>query len=278
MAVTIIPPHTAWLTHYEKTLKTKNGRPVQIVEFNHQQDKKILSAWAKHFRENYCLDSAIDRLRAGTGLSRAQYLKQFVFPNQTGAGPGVRSGDFAEILVSDYFEFTHAYTIPRTRYRYKGTPNESTKGSDLLAFKMNPVTAGSTQNHSPNDILMCVEVKAQFTGKYDDERLQSAINDSRKDELRKSISLNAMKQRLLAEQNVPHAQIVERFQNASDRPYKSASAAAAFYCQSVFAEKTVSIATTKDHPQAKSIQLLVFRGKDMMKLVHQIYGTASDEA
>jgi hypothetical protein len=272
------PPHTAWLVHNDKPLKTKNGRPVQVVEFSHQQDKAVLSAWAKHFRENYCLDTEIDALRAGTGLSRAEYLTQLVFPNHMNPGPAVRAGDFAEILVSDYFEFTRGYTVPRTRYRYKGSPNESTKGSDLLAFKLVGVLGANEPADSPDDALLCVEVKAQFTGTYDKEVLQEAIKHSPKDELRKSISLNATKQRLLAENNTALSQLVERFQNVNDRPYKNLMAAAAVYCTNVFVEQTVGNASTKDHPQSKAVQLLVLRGKDMMKLVHHLYGRAADEA
>jgi hypothetical protein len=59
------PPHSAWLVQAATPLKTKNGRPVQVVEFNHTQDEAVLSAWAKHFREHYKLDSQIDVLRAG---------------------------------------------------------------------------------------------------------------------------------------------------------------------------------------------------------------------
>ena len=243
-------PHAAWFVHTDKPLKTKNGRSVQVVEFNHQQDEAVLSAWAKHFRESYCLDAKIDVLRAGTGLSRAEYLKQLVFPNLTNPGPAVRAGDFAEILVSDYFEFTRGYTVPRTRYRYKGSPNESTKGSDLLAFKLAGVPSETGPTGSPDDVLLCVEVKAQFTGS-DREVLQEAIKDSPKDELRKSISLNATKQRLLAENDTAQSQLVERFQNVNDRPYKNLMAAAAVYCTNVFVEQTVGNASTKDHPNQK---------------------------
>jgi hypothetical protein len=254
-----------------------NGRPVQVVEFNHQQDEAVLSAWAKHFRENYRLDTKIDTLRAGTGLSRANYLKQLVFPGQkTALGPAVRAGDFAEILVSDYFEFAKGYIVPRSRYRYKSIPDESTKGADLLGFKMSIPTKGKT--HSPDDVLLCVEVKAQFTGKYDNEKLQDAINHSAKDLVRRAISLNAAKQRAILEKNTAQSEMIERFQNINDRPYKNTMAAAAFYCSKVFVEDTVKTATTKDHPLPKDVQLLVFRGSDMMTLVHSLYERAANEA
>ena len=246
------------------------------MEFIHQQDEAVLSEWARHFRQNYRLDSEIDALRAGTGLSRADYLKQLVFPDTVAPGPSVRAGDFAEILVSDYFEFTKGYVVPRTRYRYKSSPNESTKGTDLLGFMMDPLPEG--RSHSPEDVLLCVEVKAQFSGKLDNGKLQEAITHSAKDQIRKSISLNAAKQRLLSEKNTAHSQLVERFQNINDRPYKNVMAAAAFYCSTVFAEETVGLATTEDHPAPGDVRLLVFRGSDMMKLVHHLYERAANEA
>jgi hypothetical protein len=270
------PPHSAWLVQAATPLKTKNGRPVQVVEFNHTQDEAVLSAWAKHFREHYKLDSQIDVLRAGTGLSRTEYLKQLVFPSKAGLGPATRAGDFAEILVSDYFEFTAGYVVPRSRYRYKGTPDESTKGADLLGFKMSPPPKGKT--HSANDVLLCVEVKAQFSGKYDKEKLQEAITHSAKDMFRRGVSLSAAKQRALIENNIAQSEMIERFQNVNDRPYRNVMAAAAVYCSTVLVEDTVKAATTKDHPDPKEVQLLVFRGTDMMKLVHSLYERAANEA
>jgi hypothetical protein len=54
----------------------------------------------------------LDRLRQGTGLSRGEYLDQNKFPDAQGApGPSIRSGDFAEILIADYIEFTLAYHL-----------------------------------------------------------------------------------------------------------------------------------------------------------------------
>jgi len=40
------------------------------------------------------------------------------------------------------------------------------------------------KTHSANDVLLCVEVKAQFSGKYDNEKLQEAITHSSKDMFR----------------------------------------------------------------------------------------------
>jgi hypothetical protein len=131
------PSHITWLKDSGKTLTTADGQQIQVVEFGHTGDSAILSAWAKHFRGHYCLDKALDEAREGTGLSRKQYLEQLVFPGKVAApGPSTRAGDFAEILVADYFEYVQGWRVPRTRYRLKAIPNESTKGTDVLAFRL----------------------------------------------------------------------------------------------------------------------------------------------
>src|SRR5438067_315264 len=135
------PPHIAWLKDSDKTLTTTGGQEVRVLEFKHTEDVTILSAWAKHFREHYCLDKVLDEAREGTGLSRKEYLEQLVFPGKDLApGPSTRVGDFAEILVADYFEYVQEWRVPRTRYRLKAIPNESTKGTDILAFRLTKKT------------------------------------------------------------------------------------------------------------------------------------------
>jgi hypothetical protein len=45
-------------------------------------------------------------LRSGTGKTRQEYLKDLVFPDKTTkSGPTTMSGDFGEIVVSDYVEY-----------------------------------------------------------------------------------------------------------------------------------------------------------------------------
>jgi hypothetical protein len=76
------PPHIAWLKNSGKTLITTACQEVQALEFEHVDDPTILSGWAKHFREHYCLDKVLDEAREGSGLSRKQYLEQLVFPGK----------------------------------------------------------------------------------------------------------------------------------------------------------------------------------------------------
>jgi len=268
------PDHIKWLVDTEKDIKTVDGKSVRLFEFKpKQKDQAIMSAWAKHFRNHYCFDSEIDFLRTGTGLSRKEYLLATKFPTDVrGFGPGIRAGDFGEILVADYLEFLLGHWVPRTRYGNKTIRDESTKGSDLIGFKL------FDNNVTPNDILTIFEVKTQFSGKTAEARLQDAINDSGKDELRKAESLNAMKQRLMDKGSIPEAKTVARFQNPVDKPYTEQFGAAALFSTDVLDKKSIAKSSTNGHPKRSSLILIVISSDNFMKLVHELYKIAADEA
>ncbi|ERE07184.1 hypothetical protein O166_06355, partial [Pseudogulbenkiania ferrooxidans EGD-HP2] len=100
------------LTKCDYSLTSSDGYPIEIWELNVPLTGEFLSTWASRFRQHYCPDVEIDMLREGTGLSRADYLTQLVFPDKSVApGPGVRAGDFAELLVSDYVEYVLGYWV-----------------------------------------------------------------------------------------------------------------------------------------------------------------------
>ena len=149
--------HTKWLVDTGNRLNTLDGKTVEVWEYCHEQDDYILSAWAKHFRNHYCLDSEIDYYRRGPGLTRAEFLNNIKFPDQSlKPGPSIRAGDFGELLVADYLQYILGYWVPRTRYADKTIRNESTKGCDIIGFKM------IGKEESPRDILAIFEAKTQF--------------------------------------------------------------------------------------------------------------------
>lgn len=275
----VVPAHIAWLQDTGRRAKTPDGREVHILEVRHLEEPLILSAWAKHFREHYYLDDALDEARDGTGLSRKEFLLHYAFPHFHNApGPSIRAGDFAEILVADYFEYVLEWRVPRTRYRAKVIPNESTKGTDFLAFQISPATDLASEKYSTDDVLLSVEVKAQFSGSSTKARLQDAVNDSPKDTLRRAYTLNAMKQRLRLEMNQDGAALVRRFQNPVDHPFKNQYTAAAVYCESLYDETVAVNVSVAAHPDQQNLNLLVLKGDQMMALVHRLYEVAADEA
>lgn len=269
-----IPPHLSWLVPTGKACRTSDGRPVQVLELKHRNDQGVLSAWAKHFRNQYCDDGQIDALRSGTKLSRAEYLRKVKFPDPSEApGPSIRAGDFGEILVADYLEFALDYWLPRTRYKHKAVRNESTKGSDIIGFKI--VDPG---RDDPSDAMAVFEAKAQLTGSKPNDRLQAAVDDSMKDELRKAESLNAIKQRFLDLGHSDDVARVERFQDPEDRPYKEEYGAVALLSTTLFDPKEIEATNVSSHPHSGSLCLIMIHGPDLMDLVHELYRKAANEA
>lgn len=268
------PLHIKWLVDTGELLKTSDGQDVKVLELNHDSCEQILSSWAKYFRNHYCLDTEIDFFRNGTSYSRADYLKNIKFPDASKApGPSIRSGDFGEILIADYLEYILGYWVPRTRYGDKTTRNESTKGSDIIAFKLI-----DDENESSDDTLAIFEAKSQFTGSSCRPRLQDAVDDSLKDILRRAESLNAIKQRLYDKGLQSDVTKVERFQNYVDHPYREIFGAAALFSTELFDKETINSTDTQAHPKKDDLVLLVIKGNNMMSLVHELYRRAADEA
>ena len=266
--------HMKWLLKTGVSLKTADGKEVEVWEFHHQQDAKVLSEWAKHFRNHYCFDSEIDYLRKGYRYSREEYLNTIKFPDPIAApGPSIRAGDFGEVLVADFLEYWLDYWVPRTRYGDKTIRNESTKGSDIIGFHI--VEDGKA---SPRDRLAIFEAKAQFTGKKAKAKLQDAVNDSAKDIARKAESLNAIKQRLHGRDELDDAEKIERFQNEVDHPYKEVYGAVALFKNPLFDGHLISSTDASSHPHAGDLVLVVIKGDQMMALVHELYRRAADEA
>lgn len=268
------PDHLAWLVDIRRFIRTAAGKKVRILELRHEDDDEILSAWATHFRNHYCSDDQIDDLRRGTKLSRGEYLRKIKFPDPNEApGPSIRAGDFGEVLVADYLEFALGFWIPRTRYDNKTIRNESTKGSDIIGFKL--LDPG---RDDPADTLAIFEAKAKFTGKKSNGRLQAAVDGSAKDEVRKAESLNAIKQRSLDRERPADVLVVERFQNVEDRPHREAYGAVALVSTHLFDSGEIKSTDTSSHPSPDGLTLIVIRGPDLMPLVHELYRRAADEA
>jgi hypothetical protein len=266
--------HLKWLKDTGKKITTADGIAVEIWELKHKNDPAILTAWAKHFRNHYCLDAEIDELRNGTGYSREEYLLELKFPDErVKPGPSIRSGDFGEVLVADYLEYLLEFWVPRTRYGNKTIRNESTKGCDIIGIK-----EVATGKDSKDDTLAIFEVKAQLTGQKTKPRLQNAIDGSAKDKTRRGESLNAIKQRLYDKDERKQARRIERFQNPEDKPYKELYGAAAVFSEQLFDENLIKATKTENHPNPQELRLIVIYGEDMMKLVHELYRRAADEA
>ncbi|MDI9851274.1 Hachiman antiphage defense system protein HamA [Legionella pneumophila] len=276
--------HLKWFVDTGERLKTTDGKEIEIWELRHEKDEAVLSAWAKHFRNHYCLDTEIDFLRGQ--LTRQDYLINIKFPSITSKlGPGIRAGDFGEILVSDYLQWILGFWVPRVRWSSKVVRDESLKGSDVIGFRFHK----EDNETSSEDVLSVFESKTKFSDSSNN-RLQDAINDSAKDPIRIAESLNFIKQKLFEKRELEQAQRIERFQTPVDIPYKEVYGAVAIISDKYFnidelasvdCSKLSKSAKSKEffpHPNISNLVLLVIKGSDMMDLVHELYRRAADEA
>lgn len=254
----------------QKSIATNCGKEVTIYRLVVKNESNVLDAWSKHLREHYCLDREIDFLRSGTGLSKKDYLNQIKFPDSSNPlGVATMSGDFAEMLVHDYIEFIQGYYTTRTRYSRKVNRNSSTMGSDVLGYKCLNVT-----KPNKNDELAVLEVKAQSSETKPQNKLQLAVDHSAKDEVRLAESLNAEVQRLVDRNRIKEAELVQRFQNKTDRPYRIKFSAVAVHSSTSFSEKLVKTVDVSGHPDT-SVNLLVIYSDKLMEFIKEMYARAS---
>lgn len=245
---------------------TNNGDKIEVFELDSDIDESSLDEWADSFRQNYCNDEILDQLIDGTGMTKEEYLLSQKFPDKTnGFGPGTRSGDFGELLVSDYLEYLLDYTVPRERYKNKFNRSSSTQGTDVIAYKI------SGKTNDSNDELVTFEVKTQASGKTPQNRLQNAIDDSFKDSIRKGETLSALKQLYIEKGQYDKKQQIQRFQNKPDRPYIDKYGATAVHDSTTFSETLLKSIDLK----GESRWLIVIKRENLMKLVHSLYERAS---
>lgn len=267
--------HLNFIKNTGKTLKTINGEDIEVWELEEIKDEQVLTSWAKHFREQYCIDEEIDFLLGGTPFTtRKEYLNEIIFPDKKKSpGPSIRSGDFSEILITDFLEFILNFWVPRGKYKEKYNRNESIKGVDILGFKM------INSQPDPDDIFATVEVKAHLrnNNKYNNA-LQNSINDSSKDILRQAQTLNAIKRRSLTSKNFQQAMLIERFQNKADRPYIYTPYAVAVLTDAAYQEDLIQNSDSSNHSNVSNLKMIVFKGCDLMTFVHELYERAANEA
>ena len=71
---------------------------------------------------------------------------------------------------------------------------------------------------------------------------------------------------------------ISRFQNPEDHPFRELSGAAALFSSDIYSPDVITKTNCERHPNSGGLVLLVIRGDNFMKLVHELYKRAADEA
>ena len=178
------PRYVRWLIE-ETNIKLSDGTHIPCYRLEHTNDEDVLNEWALHLRRHYESDESLNESIAETGLSAAEYLRDYVLPGTKGLAAACRSGDFTEILVSDLLEFVHNYKVPRCKQQNRANKDRSTQGTDIVGY----YCANLDGKPSTRDELVAAEVKGLLSsGSY--KVLENAAKDSQEDEFRLATTLN----------------------------------------------------------------------------------------
>ena len=153
-----------WLIE-EKGVVINGTNEVISYRIDYSDNSTVIDDWALHIRRNYIKDQDLIESASINGLTIEQYLKKYIIPQKgEPLGATARSGDIAEIVVSDLLEFVMGYTVPRYKQMNRSGKNNSEHGTDIIGYKFYKI------DKSPNDKdeLVATEVKAELTSEsYD---------------------------------------------------------------------------------------------------------------
>ena len=255
----------------ENPIYTNEGKKIEVFHLDIQNDPAIFEEWAKQFRRNYCSDDELDEMISSMNISSKEYLENFKLPSDIGIGLSTMSGDFGEILVSDYLQYIEEYVVPRTRYDSRVNKDTSTQGSDVLGYKNDSL-------NTANDEVVVIEVKSSSSNSRSFEaknKLQEAIKHSDKDFERFSTSIVASYLKL-KNSNIEQANLLKRFLNITDTPFNVIYGAVAVHSNQSFDINILKNVVSKDHRDYQKLRLLVIHSDELMNFIKSLYSKASE--
>lgn len=263
------PNYIEWLISEEKELP---GVPTKCYELRWETDEAALESWALHVRRHYIRDDELYEDCTAYGEPIGEYLQTSCIPTRSGfdrLGPSTRSGDFAEIIISDMLQFIEGLTVPRYKQIDRTNPNSSDQGSDVIGYKVtNPSLPRS------DDTLLAVEVKAKLTDPIDlAGTIAKAAKDSKKDDpknrFRTGLSLRMLEKRSRAAGDRVTAAECRRFMRLAEQPFVFKRGSAVVV--SLNEVGNLAYLSCDELGLSKDDRLIIVHGRKLMDLVHRIY-------
>ena len=260
------PHYIDWLIE-EKGVVLEGTHEVKSYRIDYSDDSEVIDDWALHIRRNYINDQDLTESAELNGMTIEQYLKKYVIPQKgEKLGATARSGDIAEIVVSDLLEFVMGYTVPRYKQMNRSGKNNSEHGTDVIGYKF------YKKDKSPNekDELVAAEVKAELTSE-DYGALKKAIKDSRKDEYRLARTIDNCRKKLRYQNDFNSIDEVTRFLIKPENNYKIIYIAAGVSSRTTV-DENITISTDGKEVKISNGQAIFFiHGQKLMDLTHKIY-------
>jgi hypothetical protein len=220
-----------WFQHQQ-------DHPFALVRLTTAQTAQLAGQIAVSVRRCYITDQQLTQSATTHGIQQAEVLaSRMPDPGSTMAG------DFGEILCY-FYQSTKglpAFSIGAKKWRLKQDRTKPAPRSDVVHFVM-----PARPNSSPNDIVLCAEVKLKSTPGVSTP-ITSAIEDSAKDRTsRLAATLVWLRERAMTEQlgdiDIP---VLTRFINLVDHPPISKRfSAVAVICESLLATELQAAPTT----------------------------------
>lgn len=236
------------------------GVDTVCYRLDYELDETALDEWAIHLRRHYIRDDELAIESDGIGSSPAEYLEEYILPTEK----RMRTGDFAEILVSDMLQFIEGYESPRYKHHGRTASNASERGVDVIAYP-----AFDPGNPLPSDELILTEVKSG-AGSTLREVLKQVGADCGKDEARRAMTLNYIRQRSLRAKDERTAREMSRFLSKGDHTYKSTFAGAATVGIGSLDGKLDDLTAEEFGVQGYDKLFIIHAGK-LMDLIERIY-------
>ena len=237
---------------FDKSIPYSSGKEIQVYKLNNELlADSILNSWASGLRNNYVEEILLEPLIKGTGLTKQEFLEKNIFPShQNSIGASTMSGEFGEILVYDYINFTLKHYVTRTRYLEKVNPDMPVSGSDVIGYQVKNIDKPSKTDH-----LIVAEVKTR----------------SSKSGNKKSL---CEKRRLFNRLRIEEAKIVERFQNKTDNPFIIDFFAVAVLDSDLYSDQVVLDVVNSQHENVKSTSILIIHSKELLLFLRDLYRRA----
>jgi hypothetical protein len=169
-------PWKDWLAAQPTTVSGQLS-VVELLDTGGLNDEALIAMLGRELRRNYVDPKALEVLFDDLGAPEvAAHIRNRVLPTDN----KVRIGEFGETVATALFQLSYGYSVPILKLRFKDSPNDPMKGTDLLAFRLRAappvVAAPEVKTHTQKRRSLDLGKKAEYSLSIALARLDESIN------------------------------------------------------------------------------------------------------